>query len=96
MERHAVPTSWFTHLECSVPCGAPALDPRGRHNLCRCGAPLLARYDLQAARSWDRASLVGREASMWRYRELMPLLAGESPEQVHAFVATLRAALDEA
>jgi len=79
MERHAVPTSWFTHLECSVPCGAPALDPRGRHNLCRCGAPLLARYDLQAARSWDRASLVGREASMWRYRELMPLLAGESP-----------------
>jgi threonine synthase len=71
--------SYFTHLECSVPCGAAALDPRGRHHLCSCGAPLLARYDLNAARAWTRDSLTGRVASMWRYRELMPLVDGEAP-----------------
>jgi threonine synthase len=78
-QGHAVSTSFFSHLECSVPCGAEPLDPRQRHNLCRCGAPLLARYDLAAARSWRRESLVGRDPSMWRYRELMPLFEGESP-----------------
>jgi len=71
--------SFFTHLECSVPCGAPTLDPRQRHHLCACGAPLLARYDLAGARSWSRDSLVGRDPNMWRYRELMPLLDGEAP-----------------
>ncbi len=71
--------SWFTHLECSVPCGAPALDPRTIHHLCACGAPLLARYDLDKARAWDRESLAGREPNMWRYRELLPLFDGELP-----------------
>src|SRR5438874_10297570 len=71
--------SFFSHLECSVPCGAPALDPRQRHFLCSCGAPLLARYDLDKARSWSRDSLKGREPTMWRYRELMPLLDDEQP-----------------
>ena len=70
---------YFTHLECSVPCGLPARDPRTRQHLCECGAPLLARYDLDAARSWSRDSLRGREPNMWRYRELMPLFDGESP-----------------
>jgi threonine synthase len=72
-------SSFFTHLECSVPCGAPALDPRGRHHLCQCGAPLLARYDIDKARSWPRDSLKGREPTMWRYREMLPLFPGESP-----------------
>ena len=71
--------SWFTHLECSVPCGAPTLDPHGRHFLCSCGAPLLARYDLEKARVWSRDTLRGREPNMWRYRELMPLFDGEDP-----------------
>jgi threonine synthase len=71
--------SFFTHLECSRPCGAPRLDPRERHHLCRCGAPLLARYDLDAARRWPRESLQDRAPNMWRYRELMPLFADESP-----------------
>ena len=69
----------FTHLECSRPCGAPVLDPRGRHHLCRCGAPLLARYDLHALRSWSRDSLRDREPSLWRYRELLPVFPGEMP-----------------
>jgi threonine synthase len=71
--------SFFSHLECSVPCGAPALDPHAVHHLCVCGAPLLARYDLARARAWSRDSLKGREPSMWRYRELMPLFDGEQP-----------------
>jgi threonine synthase len=71
--------AYFSHLECSVPCGAPVLDPHERQHLCRCGAPLLARYDLAAARNWARESLGGREPSMWRYREMMPLFDGEQP-----------------
>ncbi len=69
-------TSAFTHLECSVPCGAGPYDPSGIHHLCACGMPLVARYDLEALRrTWSRDSLAGREPTMWRYREVMPLLA---------------------
>jgi threonine synthase len=71
--------SFFTHLECSVPCGAPPLDPRQRQFLCTCGAPLLARYDLGRARGWSRETLAGRPPNMWRYRELLPLFDGEEP-----------------
>ena len=71
--------SYFTHLECSVPCGADVYDPRVEQHLCACGAPLLARYDLESARAWSRESLAAREPNMWRYRELMPLLDGQEP-----------------
>src|SRR4051812_23500277 len=71
--------SYFTHLECSAACGAPAREPRVEQHLCGCGAPLLARYDLESARGWEKSSLGGREATMWRYRELMPLFDGEAP-----------------
>jgi len=71
--------SYFSHLECSVPCGAPALDPRREHHLCQCGAPLLVGYDLDAARAWTRDTLAGRPANMWRYRELLPLFDDEQP-----------------
>jgi threonine synthase len=71
--------SYFTHLECSVPCGAGPFDPRERHHLCTCGAPLLARYDLAAASSWKKETLAGREPTTWRYREMLPLLPGDEP-----------------
>ena len=84
--------SFFARLECSVPCGAGPFDARERHHLCTCGMPLLARYDLDAAKkSWTRDSLRGRVPSfsnsgtsnfwpgMWRYRELMPLFDNEQP-----------------
>jgi threonine synthase len=71
--------SYFSHLECSVPCGAGPYSPRQEQHLCSCGAPLLARYDLESARTWRRESLAGRDPDMWRYRELMPLFDGESP-----------------
>jgi threonine synthase len=71
---------YFTHLECAKGCGAGPFDPAQRHFLCpSCNLPLLARYDLAAARAWKRESLVGREPTMWRYRELMPLLPGDEP-----------------
>ena len=69
---------FFSHLECSRPCGAGPFNPRERHHLCACGAPLLARYDLAAARAWTRETLHDREPSLWRYRELLPLFPGES------------------
>ena len=71
--------SFFSHLECSVPCGAPPLDPHARHHLCSCGAPLFARYDLTSARDWSRETLRDRPPTMWRYCELMPLFDGEQP-----------------
>ena len=71
--------SFLTHLACSVPCGAGPFNPREIHHLCTCGAPLLARYDLDRLRGWRRDSLAGRDRSMWRYREIMPLFDGESP-----------------
>ena len=43
-------------------------------NLCPCGSPLLVRYDLRTARAQFRPSLLsGRIASLWRYREVLPL-----------------------
>jgi threonine synthase len=74
-----LPHSFFTHLECSVPCGAEPYDPRVEQHLCTCGAPLLARYDLDGARSWQKSSLAAREPSIWRYRELLPLFENEAP-----------------
>ena len=71
--------SFLSHLECSVPCGAGPFDARAVHHLCPCGAPLLARYDLNALGGWRRESLASREASMWRYREVMPLFDAEAP-----------------
>ena len=70
---------FFSHLECSRPCGAGPFNPRERHHLCTCGAPLLAGYDIEAARSWKRETLRDREPTLWRYRELLPIFPGESP-----------------
>ncbi len=73
-------SSYFTHLECGSGCGAGPFDPRQLHFLCpSCKLPMLARYDLMAARSWRKESLADRAPNMWRYRELMPLLAGDDP-----------------
>jgi threonine synthase len=43
-------------------------------NLCPCGSPLLVRYDLHKAKTaFVKSSLTGGIASLWRYRELLPL-----------------------
>ena len=66
--------STLTHLQCSRPtCGA-VFDHTAPRNLCpQCQGPLLARYDLTAARrTLTREALATRPASMWRYEEVMP------------------------
>jgi threonine synthase len=63
--------TFLTHCECSS-CGEN-YDVGSLLNLCRCGKPLLARYDLDAAAAgFRRESLDGRVASMWRYAEMLP------------------------
>ncbi len=65
--------TFLTHLECAL-CGK-SYSADVLQTLCpTCQRPLLARYDLAAARSsWDRDSLAGREPTMWRYHEVLPV-----------------------
>ena len=65
--------SFLSHLECGL-CGE-RLEADRLWNLCpKCGKPLLARYDLEAARAAvTPAAIAGREPTMWRYRELLPV-----------------------
>jgi threonine synthase len=64
--------SFMTHLECAR-CHT-TYDAHVVQNLCQCGGPLLVRYDLAAAGAALRpAGLTGRPATMWRYRELLPV-----------------------
>jgi len=63
---------YLTHLECPR-CGATH-DADRPQNLCACGSPLLARYDLAAVRRAVRPDdLARRPADLWRYRELLPV-----------------------
>jgi threonine synthase len=65
--------SMLTHLECAR-CGHRH-DADRLANLCECGGPLLARYDLESVgRAVDPAKLRQRaDRSLWRYRELLPV-----------------------
>lgn len=66
------PSHTLSHLECPR-CGTT----RAAHqpaNVCDCGSPLLARYDLAAVRQGvTPAQIVARPADLWRYRELLPV-----------------------
>ncbi len=65
--------SFLTHLECGQ-CGKHH-DAGRLWNLCAdCGRPLLARYDIDAARrAVGRDLITSRERSVWRFPELMPV-----------------------
>ncbi len=61
-----------THLYCSS-CDKQ-FESGSLYNLCECAKPLLVAYDLEAAaRTLSPESLAGREASLWRYREVLPV-----------------------
>src|SRR5215216_429571 len=61
-----------THLYCSS-C-AKEYEPGQLYNLCQCGKPLMVAYDLErAASTLRRESLAGREPTLWRYREVLPV-----------------------
>jgi threonine synthase len=67
------------HLECSA-CGRQHEWSR-LQNLClSCQKPLLAIVDLTSAgRTLTRESVATREKSLWRYREVLPLLGNVEP-----------------
>jgi threonine synthase len=65
-------TSALTHLSCGR-CDT-RYDADVPQNLCTCGAPLLARYDLDRVRDTVSPKVVNdRPADLWRYRELLPV-----------------------
>ena len=65
--------SHFTHLECSK-CGHKHDADKVQTVCTECGKPLFARYDLEAIKdAVSPKDFVGREASMWRYWELLPV-----------------------
>lgn len=70
--------SYLHHLECSA-CGE-RFDPAILQTFCQnCQAPLLARYDLEKLRAQiDRDAITRRPKGMWRWREVLPVLAQEN------------------
>jgi threonine synthase len=66
----------FTHLACTK---CDKTYEKGKvWNLCVCGAPLFARYDLKAAAINMRPGhLELREKTLWRYKEVLPV---ENPD----------------
>ncbi len=64
--------SVMTHLECSR-CAKKHAQGEVQ-NLCECGAPLFARYDLRrASHKLTPQNLRTRRRDLWRYREVLPI-----------------------
>jgi threonine synthase len=67
-----VPFSSLSHLECSRTGERHEADEV--QGLSRAGAPLLARYDLDAVRAGvTPAEIATRPADLWRYHEVLPV-----------------------
>lgn len=68
-----MPYSYLSHLYC--PKTGERYPAERIQQLSRVGAPLLVAYDLDALkRALKPSDLIGREASLWRYHELLPVL----------------------
>ena len=69
---YTLSVSQVTHLECTK-CGAQVSADVPRNVCLQDGGILYARYDLQSLKQNFRPETVrGREASLWRYREVLP------------------------
>src|SRR5262249_57195791 len=75
----SIASMFLKHLECSA-CGREHEWSR-LQNLCgSCSRPLFAIVDLAAAnRTLTRETLLAREKSLWRYREVLPLPTDVEP-----------------
>ena len=72
-----MPYSYLDHLECGR-C-ATVYDAHILQGLCSCGAPLLARYDLDGlASATGVGEFAGRVPGLWRYHELLPVGSAEA------------------
>lgn len=72
------PYSFLTHLQCPK-CG-DTYDSARAQNLCTCGSPLLAQYDLDGVRAAvSPRDIALRAPDLWRYHELLPV---QSPDDV--------------
>ncbi len=70
---------YLSFLACTS-CGTQVAADRARGTCALCDRPLAARYDLAAVRhAVRREELAARAPSMWRYREVLPLPAGQEP-----------------
>ena len=68
----ATTKTFVSHLYCPK-CGKKYSVDEVNH-LCECGSPLLVAYDLEAARNEiNRDTFKNRTASLWRYKELLPI-----------------------
>ena len=62
-----------------------AHDPRTLLTVCsKCGMPLRVDYDLSGVRL-ARSDLAGRPATLWRYREVLPLVEGDETTLAEGF-----------
>jgi threonine synthase len=74
---HQQPASNFTHLECTRCAKTEPIDRL--LNLCGCGGPYFARYDLPAIRErWARDSLKNGPSNLWRYAPILPVQEKEN------------------
>ena len=63
--------NFFVHLKCA---SCDSTYPGNKLiNLCKCGAPLLAQYDLEAAHSLDKNKLKNTYRSIWDISSLLPI-----------------------
>jgi threonine synthase len=69
-----VSTTFLSHLECSN-CRTEVSAGSVQTVCAQCGRALLARYDLVGARKHlDRNRIAERAGTLWRYRELLPIV----------------------
>lgn len=68
---------FVTHLECSKT--GKTYEPNKLYNLSEAGKPLLVRYDLKkAAETMTKDVLKNRVSTLWRYREVLPVVHDEN------------------
>ncbi|MEK4496779.1 threonine synthase [Ureibacillus sp. FSL W8-0352] len=64
--------SYISHLEC--PKCNERYDESKVQQLCKCGSPLLVRYNLKKVKeNVSKEELVNRPKSLWRYHEVLPV-----------------------
>ena len=64
--------NFVSYLQCSL-CGKEYAVNQLQGMCPDCSRPLLARYDLEAARAFTREALITAEPTMWRYRAFLPV-----------------------